>query len=413
MKEKESPYVLGIDLGTTNTSASVFTDRAIQTISLSPTVANPGGKSLPSVVRFKERKKDQRVVGKQAKDAVLIAPQEVFSSIKTIMRSEADWKEDPVLLEKYSIEGEQLEPVHMAAEILKTLVEEVHTQEAIDMGGEIVRAVVCVPANSTDAYKENVYRAVALAGIGKKDDTGEVVLDEQGHPVGVSLLEEPIAAAIKYAEDLGFLKEEKEQIILVYDLGGGTFDVTVLKLDSTQHPAKYEVVATNGVAELGGDDFDHALMDLCATHFQSETGIDIFDLKTDQKATSPKALKQAQQKLKEASEEAKKAFAGGANREEINIANFLKDGDGNNYNLEVEVKKQEFVERISPLLEKAQQCVRDVLEEAKLELDDLNRVVLVGGSTKADWVKDSILKLYPAGEEREPFVAADVDSTLR
>ena len=99
----------------------------------------------------------------------------------------------------------------------------------------------------------------------------------------------------------------------------------------------------------------------------------------------------------------------GKNEEEIDIPNFLKDGDGKTYNIEVTIKKSDFLERIKPLLEQANQCVRDALAEAAIGLDDLNRIVLVGGSTKADWIKESIRGLYPPGEERDPFVAADVD----
>ena len=409
VRPKPSPYVIGIDLGTTNSSASVYLKGDPQTIPLSPTVANKDGRSMPSVVQFKGGMRDELAVGTSAKKSILIAPQEVFSSVKMIMR-QGNWQDDPELVDKFKVAGEPIEPEEIAAEILKALMEEIHTQETIDLKGEVERVVICVPANTTDIYRRGVYQAVALAGIGEKDDNGDVILDDQQRPQGVSLLEEPTAAAMEYGRQLGLWKDEREQTILVYDLGGGTFDVTILNVDSNVAPPKFTVIATKGIAQLGGDDFDRELMKMCADQFNAESGIDIFDLKSDQAGgTSGKELKKAQQKLKETAEEAKIAFAGGSNREEINIPNFVKDGNGKVHNLEVEVLKKDFLEHVKPLLEQAQQCIRDVLGEVDLTLDDINRVVMVGGSTKADWIKESIMGLYPPGEEKAPYVAADVD----
>ncbi len=410
IQPKGSLKCIGIDLGTTNSSASVYSEGKSIPFPLSARVANPGGKSLPSVVRFEGGKRDQLSVGREAKAYLLIKPEEVFASVKTVMRK-TDWKNDPELVERFNVDGQPIEPEEIAAEVLKQLVEEVNNQEVIDLKGEVRRAVICVPANSTDAYRRGVRKAAALAGLGERDDVGEVILDENGDLQGIYLLEESTAAALEYGQQLGFWDEEKVQTILVYDLGGGTFDVTALSADSSAgYPPKFTVLATKGVARLGGDDFDRALMEICSESFRQEVGIDIFDLGADQGGgVAGKELKTAQQKLWAAAEKAKVAFAGGSSREEIAILGFLKDGNGTPHDLVVEVTKKEFLDRIEPLLKAAQDCVLDALGEANLGLDDLNRIVMVGGSTKADWVNQSIMDLYPSGQARQPFVADDVD----
>lgn len=404
MKEAFSPYVLGIDLGTTNSSASVYLKGEPRTIPLSPTVANKGNKSIPSVVRFEGGKRDQLSVGMPAKRHILISPHEIFSSVKTVMRRD-DWKEDSALIEKYKLGDSTIEPHEIAAEILKQLIEEVHSQDSINMKGAVARAVICVPANTTDVYRTRVFKAAVLAGLGERDENDEIILDEQERPVGVRLLDEPTAAAIEYGRQLGFWSDEREQTILVYDLGGGTFDVTILRVDSTSAPPKFTVLATNGIAQLGGDDFDRALMEMCAEEFKFETEIDIFDLKAENKGTSGKVLKEAQQRLKEAAEEAKINFAGGANRETINLPTFVVVGDTKEaIDLEIEIKRSDYLDRIQPLLDETKRCVQDALAEAGLTTDDINRVVMVGGSTKADWVRESIRDTI-----KEPYVASDVD----
>ena len=406
---KTSPYVLGIDLGTSNSSASVY-------IKGMPAVFPiDGDRSLPSVVYFKKKNKEARLVGKSAKKQIIIHPDATFSSIKRLMKND-EWKNDPKTYEKFKLSDDannevEITPTEIAAEILKELLEKVRLQTTIDLKGQVKSAVICVPANTTDEYRQNVYKAAELAGLGIKDDNGNVLIEESGVPKGVMLLEEPTAAAYGYAHDIGIFGDEKEQIIMVYDLGGGTFDVTILHVDSTKDDKrpKFTVKATKGVSQLGGDDFDRIIMDICAKEFKEIHGIDIFDLNTDQKATSPKALKTAQQKLKEKAEEAKIAFAGNSKKEEVNIPEFLKDGDGKTYDLQVELKRSDYINAIAPLLDQANECITSTLKEANLTLDEINRIILVGGSTKAEWVIDSIKSLYPEGEERTPYRADDVD----
>ncbi|ETR66370.1 MAG: hypothetical protein OMM_12876, partial [Candidatus Magnetoglobus multicellularis str. Araruama] len=232
LERKTSPYVLGIDLGTSNSSASVYIKGVAITIQVN------GDLSLPSVVFFKDKNKDKMEVGKSAKKQILINPDAVFSSTKRLMKND-DWQQDEDLVKKYTLKDKdnnevKISPTDIAAEIINTLLEQIRMQEKIDLNGQVRSAVICVPANTTDEYRQNVYKAAALAGLGETDDTGKVIIDSSGQPKGVMLLEEPTAAAIGYAHEIGIFGNEKEQTILVYDMGGGTFDVTILHVDSTK-----------------------------------------------------------------------------------------------------------------------------------------------------------------------------------
>jgi molecular chaperone DnaK (HSP70) len=407
--EKISPYIIGIDLGTSNSSAAVYKHGTATSFTID------GERSLPSVVFFNKKHSHEKFIGKSAKKKLLINPDAAFSSCKRLMKND-DWEKDPDLVKKFTLQDQdgnevKITPTDIATEILKILKEKVEAQTSIDLKGEVRSAVICVPANTTDEYRKNVYEAAGLAGFGIQDDSGNVILDEFKRPKGIMLLEEPTSAAYGYAHDVGIFGKEKEQTILVYDMGGGTFDVTILHVDSTNDNSrpKFTVKATKGISQLGGDDLDRIIMEICANDFKLTQGIDIFDLKSDQNATSIKDLRNAQQKLKEKAEEVKISFAGNVQKEEISIPNFLKDGDGNFYNLEVEVKRSDFVEKINPLLEQAKNCVTDTLKEANLSLEEINRIILVGGSTKADWIIESIKSLYPDGEEKTPYRADDVD----
>jgi len=407
---KTSPYVLGIDLGTSNSSASVYI-KGMAT----PIPIEGSDRSLPSVVYFRDKNRNTMEVGKSAKKQIFINPDHVFSSTKRLMKND-DWQKDDDLVHKFTLKDKEnnedkITPTDIAAEILKTLLEKVRTQDSVDLKGQIRSAVICVPANTTDEYRQNVYKAAALADLGEKDNTGSVIFDSNGHPQGIMLLEEPTAAALGYANEIGIFGNEKEQTILVYDMGGGTFDVTILHVDSTQDSQRpvLTVKATKGVSQLGGDDFDRIIMEMCAKEFQAISDINIFDLKSDQKATSQKILKLAQQKLKEIAENIKISFAGNVKKEEVDIPEFIKDGEGNKYDLQIELKRSDFIEQINPLLDNAKACISDTLKEANLTLDDINRIILVGGSSKADWIVESIKSLYPQGQEREPYRADNVD----
>ncbi|MDC8003100.1 Hsp70 family protein [Aureisphaera galaxeae] len=403
----KSPYVLGIDLGTTNSSAAIYSKGESQSLKLDEI----GRFTIPSCVWFPDKKTTDTKVGLEAKQKILINPDEVFSSFKPLMKNN-EWKKEEAyknLAEKFEqIEGVDLTPTDIAVQVLKAIKDAVLNQMDFDLDGDIQEAVICVPANTTDQYRKNVYEAALKAGFGIKNNEGETLMDGD-KPEGVHILEEPTAAAFAYGLDMGFLEEDadKEQTILVYDLGGGTFDSTILHLNSTSSDntaPKFTVKATRGVAQLGGDDFDRVIMEMVAEEFKEEHGLDIFDLKSDQNATLPRQFMVAQQKLKEGSEMAKIELANGSKESEIIIPEFLKDGDGNKYSLEHTIKKDDFVERIKPLLDKANECVVNTLKDAELGMEDINRVILVGGSTKADWIKETVETLG-----KTPFAAKNVD----
>lgn len=407
MNIPKSPFVLGIDLGTTNSSAAIYGKGEAISLKLD----DHGRLGIPSCVWFPDKKNTDTKVGVEAKQKILINPEEVFSSFKPLMKND-EWKKDEEhteLVKRFeSIEGIELTPTDIAAQVLNAIIDAAHNQSDVELDGEIQEAVICVPANTTDQYRKNIYKAALIAGLGLKNDSGEIQMDGD-RPEGVRILEEPTAAAFAYGLDMGFLEEDanKEQTILVYDLGGGTFDATVLHINATSEEDKapvFSVKGTRGIAQLGGDDFDRIIMEMVAEEFKEENDIDIFDLKSDQKATSSKVLKIAQQKLKENAETAKIELANGSKESEIIIPEFLKDGDGAKYNVEFTIKKSDFLSRIEPLLEKANECIKNTLQDAKIEIDDINRVILVGGSTKADWVKTAVEKLG-----KTPYVAKNVD----
>lgn len=393
----QSPYVLGIDLGTSNSSVAVYKGGEAINLKLE------NGISIPSVVRFPGRKLEGVVVGKAAKQYTIINGNEVFSSFKSQMANE-DWKQDELIKTKFTLDDKELSPTDMATEVLKKIIDETQQQSEVDLQGLPVQAVICVPANTTDEYRKNVYKAAEQSGLGLRDEAGELIKDDQGFPKGVAILEEPTAAALAYARDMGFFTGEKEQTILVYDFGGGTFDVTILDIDSTDADSlpKFSVRTTKGVAKLGGDDLDRVIVEICAESFKEASEIDIRLDNVD--GIRGKDLKEAQQKLKEQAEQAKIALAQGSSKTEIMIPGFLKDGNGTVHDLEYELKKSDFLGRIQPLLEQAKTCVQEALAEVSLSMDEINRVICVGGSTKAPWVKESIEKMG-----KTPFMAANVD----
>jgi len=289
---QRSPYGLGIDLGTTNSSAAIFAAGKTYDIKFD------GKDSMPSAVWFKKDADNEIIVGRNAKSRALSYPNQVFLSAKTLMKND-DWKQDKAASEKYKAvvlknnDGEDIEltPTLVVSQILKKIMETANSMTDIEIEGGIEKVAICVPANSTNDYKENVFKAAIEAGIGYTDENGYPLLDKAGHPVGVLLLEEPKAAAMQYGIDGNFFEKEKKQTIMVYDFGGGTFDVTILSVDSSKLPLSFDVKATQGVTELGGDNIDIEIMKLAGEQLKELSGIDIFDLKSDQRGTSVKQLK--------------------------------------------------------------------------------------------------------------------------
>lgn len=391
--------MLGIDLGTTNSCVSIYTENEMRVLHLE---ANKD--TLPSVVRFVDRKLDDVVVGTPAKRMMIIKPNEVFASVKSLMRDDK-WKEDKTVVDKFTIDGQELTPTDVSSIILKELLRLVKENNEID-AETIDEYVICVPANST-VYKQNIYEAVIKAGLCKVDENNQVLRDENGNPIGVHILDEPTAAAIAYAQDKGFFGEGKksESTLLVYDFGGGTFDVTILKVipaegtDSIELKAEnmpvFSVLSTKGIADLGGDSIDYVLMEIVTQQFYEQYNIDLLNPKKENQGNSPAKVKQAQAVLKEMAEEKKIEFSLGADAVQFEHNCLIEDLENEiPCKLDIVVTREEFLEAIKPLIDRSLDCAEDAIKAANIASDDINRIILVGGSSKAPWVRDAISQRF-------------------
>lgn len=388
-----SDYVLGIDLGTTNSSVAVYGPKGMDVINIPEE-----GLSMPSVVRFPDRKNEDLQVGGLAKRWIIQKPDEVFSSFKTQMAS-SEWMLDPQVKEKYNIEGEELDPTFMATQVLIKIREAVQQHPVYGIKGTIYKAVICVPAQSQSTYVENVYKAAKDAGFGTWDvETGEKIYDEKGRAKGITILEEPTAAAIAYGLMDNFFggTKNKTQKLLIYDFGGGTFDVTLLDVKSKvgKSMPKFELINKGGDSKLGGDDLDWSLVDLLAVKLSKVTGDNIL---SGQDSLKTKAI------LKAWAEEAKKEFAGGAAEYEFEKSMSI---NGQSYDFNETITKVDFIAAITPLIDRTIATMKQVVEESKTDFDDINRIVLVGGSSKGPWVFDAVKEKMG----RDPYVAPNVDT---
>lgn len=390
---KPSEFVLGIDFGTTNSSVAVYGAHGMEIIDIPQE-----DKSIPSVVRFEERSKDKLQVGSLAKKYIVSKPDEVFSSFKTQMAS-SDWSLDPQVKKKYTFGEEELDPTFMATQVLIKIREAVQNHPIYGMDGTICRAVICVPAQSQSTYVENVYKAADAAGFGIWDtETRAKKYDECGHIIGVTTLEEPTAAAIAYGLVNNFFGGEKNKVqkLLIYDFGGGTFDVTLLDViaKSGKSMPEFNVVCKGGDAKLGGDDLDWALVDILATCLSKQVGKNILEGEDNLKTKA---------QLKLWAEEAKKAYSIGETEYEFQ-RNMTIGGDS--YDFDVTITKDKFLTQIKPLIDRTIETLKSVLKESNICIDDINRIVLVGGSSKAPWVSDAIREQMG----KDPYVAQNVDT---
>lgn len=326
-----SNKVIGIDLGTTNSCVSIMEGGAPKVI------ANPeGARTTPSVVAFKG---DEILVGEVAKRQAITNPNTV-SSIKRHM-GDSSYRVD--------INGKKYTPQEISAMILQNLK---HTAEAY-LGEKVDKAVITVPAYFNDAQRQATKDAGKIAGLDV-----------------MRIINEPTAAALAYGID----KTDKEQTVLVFDLGGGTFDVSILSLaDGT-----FEVLATAGDNVLGGDDFDKAIMDWLVSEFKNETGV---DLSND---------KMALQRLKDAAEKAKKDLSG-ITSAEISLP-FISMGASGPLHLNRTLTRTKFNELTASLVDRCLGPVRRALKDAKLTAKDLDQVLLVGGSTRIPAVQELVRK---------------------
>ncbi|MDX8416597.1 molecular chaperone DnaK [Absicoccus intestinalis] len=322
--------IIGIDLGTTNSCVAVMEGKEPKVI------PNPeGNRTTPSVVAFKD---GEKIIGDAAKRQA-VTNKNTISSIKRLMGTS----------QKVEAEGKKYTPEEISAMILQYL--KGYAEDYL--GEKVTEAVITVPAYFNDAQRQATKDAGKIAGLDVK-----------------RIINEPTAAALAYGID----KTDKEQKVLIYDLGGGTFDVSILDLaDGT-----FEVLSTNGDTHLGGDDFDNVLVDWMAEDFKKQNGI---DLKND-----PMAL----QRLKEAAEKAKKDLSG-VMQTQISLP-FISAGPAGPLHLDMTLTRARFDEMTKFLVDRTMQPIRNALNDANMSPSDLDQVLLVGGSTRIPAVQEAVAR---------------------
>ncbi|REJ15182.1 MAG: molecular chaperone DnaK [Paenibacillaceae bacterium] len=339
--------VIGIDLGTTNSCVAVMEGGEAVVI------PNPeGSRTTPSVVGFK--KDGERIVGETAKRQAITNPDRTIISIKRHMGTN----------HKVNIDGKEYTPQEISAFILMKLKADAEAY----LGQPVTKAVITVPAYFNDSQRQATKDAGKIAGL-------EVL----------RIVNEPTAAALAYGLD-----KEEDQTILVYDLGGGTFDVSILELGD----GFFEVKATSGDNHLGGDDFDQAIMDWLASEFKKEHGVDLMKDKA------------AVQRLKDAAEKAKKELSGVLTTT-ISLP-FITMVDGVPQHLEMNLTRAKFEELTAHLVERTLGPTRQALSDAGLTPADIDKVVLVGGSTRIPAVQEAIKKLIG----KEPHKGVNPDEVV-
>ncbi len=325
--------ILGIDLGTTNSCMAVMEGGE-------PTVIpnKEGNRTTPSIVAYS--KKGERIVGEHAKRQAITNPDNTVASIKRHM-GEKNFKE--------TMNNNEYTPQEISAMILQKL-----KSDAEDYLGEDVKeAVITVPAYFTDSQRQATKDAGKIAGLEVK-----------------RIINEPTAASLAYGLD-----DEKEQTILVFDLGGGTFDVSILDLGD----GVFEVIATSGNNRLGGDDFDQKLIDYLAEEFKKENGIDLRD------------DRMALQRLKDAAEKAKMELSS-VKQTNVNLP-FITQTESGPRHLDVDITRAKFEELTEDLVEKTMGPTRRALDDAGLKPSEIDEVILVGGSTRTPAVQEAVKKL--------------------
>ena len=331
--------IIGIDLGTTNSCVAVLEAGEPKVI------PNPeGNRTTPSVVAFKN---GERIVGDAAKRQAITNPNTV-SSIKRLMGTS----------EKVEIEGKKYTPEEVSAMILSYMKDYAESY----LGEKVDKAVITVPAYFNDAQRQATKNAGKIAGLNVE-----------------RIINEPTAAALAYGLD----KQEKNQTILVYDLGGGTFDVSILELGD----GVFEVKSTAGNNHLGGDDFDNKIMDYLVETFKKENGV---DLSKD---------KMAMQRLKELSEKAKKDLSS-MTTTQIS-APFISQSSDGPLHLEMTLTRAKFEELIHDLVMSTLEPVRKALKDADIKAKDLDKVIFVGGSTRVPLVYETVKKELSMEPSRE------------
>ncbi|MFC7045081.1 molecular chaperone DnaK [Halobacteriaceae archaeon GCM10025711] len=343
-----SDKILGIDLGTTNSAFAVMEGGDPEII-----VNGEGDRTTPSVVAFTDD--GERLVGKPAKNQAIQNPERTIQSIKRHMGDE-EYTVD--------IDGSEYTPEQISAMILQKIKRDAEEY----LGDEVEKAVITVPAYFNDRQRQATKNAGEIAGF----DVERIV-------------NEPTAASMAYGLD-----DESDQTVLVYDLGGGTFDVSILELGG----GVYEVVATNGDNDLGGDDWDQAIIDWLADEFENNHGIDLRD------------DRQALQRLKDAAEEAKIELSS-RKEADINLP-FITATDNGPVHLEESLTRAKFESLTEDLIERTVGPTKQALSDADLDTDDIDEVILVGGSTRMPQVQEKVQEVV----DQEPKKNVNPDEAV-
>ena len=362
--------ILGIDLGTTNSAMAVMEGSEPEIL-----VNAEGDRTTPSVEGF--RKDGERVVGKAAKNQAVTNPENTVSSVKRFIGRSFDETPEERKTVSYKlqkgkdgravvdIDGKDYTPEEISAMVLQKLKNDAEKQ----LGTPVTQAVITVPAYFNDAQRQATKDAGKIAGL-------EVL----------RIINEPTAAALAYGLD----KTNKDEKILVFDLGGGTFDVSILELGD----GVFEVAATAGDNHLGGDDWDQRIIDWMADKFKAENGI---DLRQD---------KMALQRLKEAAEKAKMELSS-TTQANINLPFITADASGPKH-LDYTLTRAEFERITKDLLDRVKKPVEQALKDAGLKAGDIDEVILVGGSTRMPAVQDIVKKLTG----KEPNMSVNPDEVV-
>ena len=325
--------IIGIDLGTTNSCVAVMEGGEPVVI---PNAE--GNRTTPSVVAFS--KNGERLVGQIAKRQAVTNPENTVISIKRDMGTS----------KKVKIEGDEFSPQEISAMILQKLKSDAENY----LGQKVTQAVITVPAYFSDSQRQATKDAGKIAGL-------EVL----------RIINEPTAASLAYGMD----KEDQDQKIMIYDLGGGTFDVSILDIGD----GVFEVLSTNGNTHLGGDDFDQRIIDYLVSEFKKSNGIDL------------SADRMAMQRLKEAAEKAKIELSG-MQQTQINLPFITADSTGPKH-LDVTLTRAKFEELIHDLVEATAGPVNQALKDAGLTPNDIHKVLLVGGSTRVPAVQEAVKRI--------------------
>ncbi len=340
--------IIGIDLGTTNSCVAVMEGGEATVIANAE-----GSRTTPSVVGF--AKNGERLVGQLAKRQAVVNPDKTVSSIKREMGTDY----------KVKIDDKEYTPQEISAMILTKLKNDAEAY----LGQKVTQAVITVPAYFSDSQRQATKDAGKIAGLDV-----------------LRIINEPTAAALAYGLDKG----EKNQKILIYDLGGGTFDVSILELGD----GVFEVLATNGNTRLGGDDFDKVIMDWIVSEFKKNEGIDL------------SGDKMAMQRIKEAAEKAKIELSG-MTKVNINLP-FITVGPNGPLHIDLDLTRAKFDDMTAHLVKATLEPMRKAMEDAKLKMSDIDKVVLVGGSTRIPAVVDAVRNVTG----KEPYKGINPDECV-